>query len=398
MSTNKSTDNIALLRQLEDRELYIAKCISRIDQKDKLILELKERLELANKENKKLHEIIILHHREPSASTSSAQRVKIAMPNTSSKPSQENPFQSRGLKPSLADLRAKLYEINKDISQAAATLGKGLVYHHYTPSADRWEIMKEKVERRIGRGMLSILKEGAAKANLRTIDINDINDVNLSIPVHSLLAQVTIQVFLAETVAYEMFVWSPQPEKIELSRELSRIYIGLQAAENHSTCTHWRALTSSQIPLTSDPTQWKEAFKRKLSYLFHIASWRALDNAQLESFYRALDPIYTTLRYIRTSLWGISEEEYEICFIKAGTSFDPAKMNEIYAGKETRAQKGGAVVLGTTSIGLCKVITDKSGFATESVKLVAAPDVVIESSLRAVLSLGLGELHSDGRD
>ncbi|KAF9523716.1 hypothetical protein CPB83DRAFT_862354 [Crepidotus variabilis] len=357
--------------KIEELALTIAKRESVIEQREVLLRNYHDELQIMRNENRRLRESNEQLTRERDNFARNLQDATDLSNRRGNELAGAQTFLSKADTISSAELQEKVAALNEEIFQTAAALGEGMVRRRFDVSESTRDERNRKVKGLVGEGMLKILQDHAS------------SDMKDDQPIHPLLVQVAVQVFLTDASNYELGYWDPSD--IPFSRRLRDVYIAIQAKEQQPVCGRWRSLTTAHLPPDFDG--WKKAVEKNLHRIFSISNWAPRNHEQLEGFYRRLEPMFRSLQEVRTAIWrSVTSEDYRIFYVKPGESFLGDTMQESYGDESIN--KGDKdrqrVVLGTTSMGLSKAVI-KSGFATHELQLVVAPEVVVESTFRAAL-------------
>jgi len=119
--------------------------------------------------------------------------------------------------------------------------------------------------------------------------------------------------------------------------------------------------------------------------IFRIAEWSIGGQEKLTAFEQKLPAIFKAVEDLRLALGEkVTSIDLEICVVSSTTLFDHRWMEDAYAdGRKGNKKKSGESVVGTTGIGLKKVIPSPSG--EEEFENVLSPKVVLVSTLQEAL-------------
>ena len=124
--------------------------------------------------------------------------------------------------------------------------------------------------------------------------------------------------------------------------------------EEQGVSGRWRALTRAHAS-SSTETWLKELFE-KLKSVLRIASWGAHST---ESYRHRLLSILISIYELRTVIGEFTSADLDILVYECDRIYNPAKMDDAYGGgKQSSGKREPEAIVGTTGIGLGKVIAE----------------------------------------
>ncbi len=116
---------------------------------------------------------------------------------------------------SVREVQERIDALNEEVFQVATSLTHNVVSQTYELSDHDGQLFHERLRGRLGLKLLHILYN--QRSDHKVTGQREINP---------LLVQVAIQIFLIDACVYEICHWDPND--IELTKSLSKIYVGMQ--------------------------------------------------------------------------------------------------------------------------------------------------------------------------
>ena len=118
-----------------------------------------------------------------------------------------------------------------------------------------------------------------------------------------------------------------------------------------------------------------------------IASWTALSTDHEESYGQRLPSIFKAINELRMAIGEkFTSADLDISVFECDTTYDPAKMDDAY-GRQSSAKRAPEAIVGTTGIGLGKVIAERT--AKDVLQIIIPAKIVLWSTLSEVREKGL---------
>lgn len=137
-----------------------------------------------------------------------------------------------------------------------------------------------------------------------------------------------------------------------------------------------------------DLEAWRKDALQILKILLEFACWDTSSTSHLEAFESRLGTIFKAVQQVRRAIGqDIISEDYKSYIIPPDRPFKAIGMEEVYGDNKKPGPLGsqGAFVLGTTALGLMKMVVPFDG-PQELGHCVVLPKVVVDTSFREILS------------
>ncbi|KAF8161572.1 hypothetical protein B0H34DRAFT_701537 [Crassisporium funariophilum] len=271
---------------------------------------------------------------------------------------------------SVSEVIDKVVALNEEIFQAAATLGESMVHHRYETSQEDMALAYESARTTIGEPILDILVSQSQK---RKPEVNP------------LLVQVALQVYLVNFCASKAAPWYPSEDRA--AGFLNMLYCDIRASEEQAVSGRWRAITRAHTRISSASEKWHTELTRTLSNVLKVSAWAASKD-QRTSFEQRLPPIFKAVDDLRTALGEkFTSADLETSIIEPNTTFNTVYMEDAYGdGSQTGGKRvPPESVVGTTGIGLKKVVNTRGANGEIQYENVFSAKVALESTLKEAL-------------
>jgi hypothetical protein len=247
---------------------------------------------------------------------------------------------------SISEVREKVNALNEEIFQTAATLGEALVHKRRELSQPDLDAASAVSQEMLGEKMTNILITQSQKPE---------SEVN------SLLVQVVLQIFMVKFCVSKIQSWYPGDSSI--GEFLSAIYSEIHMTEEQAVSGRWRALTRAHTRPNTE--KWGKELYKKLRYVLRVASWkpvvRSFDDE--DPYGLRLPSIFNAINELRMAIGeNFTSADLDIITFECDKVYDPAIMDNEYSdGRQSSGKRAPEDIVGTTSIGLGKVVEQSSG-------------------------------------
>ncbi|KAF8161573.1 hypothetical protein B0H34DRAFT_747493 [Crassisporium funariophilum] len=271
---------------------------------------------------------------------------------------------------SVSEVIDKVVALNEEIFQAAATLGESMVHHRYETSQEDMALAYESARTTIGEPILDILVSQSQKPEPEC---------------NPLLVQVVLQVYIVNFCASKAASWYPSEDRA--AGFLNMLYCDIRASEEQAVSGRWRAITRAHTRISSASEKWHTELTRTLSNVLKVSAWAASKD-QRTSFEQRLPPIFKAVDDLRTALGEkFTSADLETSIIEPKTTFNTVYMEDAYGdGRQTGGKRAPPEsVVGTTGIGLKKVMNKRGANGEIQYENVFSAKVALESTLKEAL-------------
>jgi len=232
----------------------------------------------------------------------------------------------------------KVAALNKEIFQAAATLGEALVHKPRALSLADLDAAAAMSEEMIGEKMTNVLITQSQKPEPK---------------VHPLLVQVVLQIFMVKFCVSKIQSWCPSPGDSSIGAFLSAMYSEIRSTEEQAVSGRWRALTRANLNTRASTETWERELLSKLQSVLMIASWGIRSPG---SYGHRLPSIFKAISELRVAIGEFTSAELDIFVFECDRIYNPAHMDDAYSGgRQSSGKRAPEVIVGTTGIGLGKV-------------------------------------------
>ena len=118
-----------------------------------------------------------------------------------------------------------------------------------------------------------------------------------------------------------------------------------------------------------------------------IASWTALSPEHEESYGHRLPSIFKAITELRLAIGEkFTSADLDIFVFECDTVFDPVDMDDAYGdGRQSSGKRAPEAIVGTTGIGLGRVIAERSAKDTLEFQTLIPAKIVLTSTLKEAL-------------
>ena len=118
-----------------------------------------------------------------------------------------------------------------------------------------------------------------------------------------------------------------------------------------------------------------------------IASWTALSTDHEESYGQRLPSIFKAINELRVAIGEkFTSADLDIFVFECDTTYDPANMDDAYGdGRQSSGKRAPEAIVGTTGIGLEKVIAERSAKDVLQLQTLIPAKIVLTSTLNEAL-------------
>ena len=158
--------------------------------------------------------------------------------------------------------------------------------------------------------------------------------------------------------------------------------------EEQEVSGRWRALTRANTRPSTEA--WKKELYEKLQSILMIAAWTSLSYDHEESYGNRLPSIFKAINELRMAIGEkFTSADLEIFVFECDMIYDPAIMDDAYGdGRQSSSKRAPEAIVGTTGIGLGKVIVERSAKDVLQVQTLIPAKIVLTSTLNEVLEPG----------
>jgi len=201
--------------------------------------------------------------------------------------------------------------------------------------------------------------------------------------VNPLLVQVVLQIFMVKFCVSKIRSWYPNDANIE--GFLDAIYSEIRLSEEQAVSGRWRALTRAHTRPTTET--WTNELSHKLMSVLKVAAWMPGSSESQESFLHRLPPIFKAVHELRTAIGEkFTSADLEVSVFDCDTPYQPTHMEDAYGdGRNPSGKRGPEYVVGTTGIGLKKLMAERAAKDTLQWQNVISAKIVLESTLKEAL-------------
>ncbi|KAK0196218.1 hypothetical protein F5146DRAFT_924336 [Armillaria mellea] len=276
------------------------------------------------------------------------------------------------------EIKGMTEALNTEIYQVAAFMADTLDFDGLSP-AD--EMNKAAAARWIGEPLVGALSSGVPK--------NDSEEET-----RHLATLAAIQTSIVQTCINLINTWSFHPN---VNDHFAGLYINIRKTSTSAVAGRWRAMTRARCKYLGTDVEIESHLAHSLLFdlapILAVAGWKTPPSVKAESVMSALSQIFRTrlgqitrkmVRLDRAMGEGVISKDAQLCWVTAGTPFDPSFMENAYG--KSPGESAGDRVLSTCDLGLMLSQTSKddngagSG-GTEDIHVVLKVKVVLHSAL-----------------
>ena len=286
---------------------------------------------------------------------------------------------------SISEVGEKVNALNEEIVLAAATLGEAIIHKRHEVSQTDLDAAAAVSQEMVGEKMTDILITQSQKPEPK---------------INPLLVQIVLQIFMVKFCVSKMKSSSWYSGDSVIGEILSAIYSEFRSNSKHRIIQNqvlpekqkfleeqevsgrWHALTRSNTK------KWKKELYKKLQSVLKIASWKAVHSLEDEDSYGLrLPSIFKAINGLRMVIGGnFTPEDLDIFVFECDRIYDPANMDDAYGdGRQSRGKRAPESIVGTTGIGLRRVIEEGSAKDVHPFQTVIPAKIVLTSTLNEAL-------------
>ena len=289
---------------------------------------------------------------------------------------------------SISEVGEKVTALNEEIFQAAATLGETLTHKRHEVPQEDLDVAVVKSREMVGAKILNVLISQAQKPEPE---------------VNPLLVQVVLQIFMVKFCVSKIQSWYPNDSNIEgfLDAIYSEIrlsgrrlyhqahliprHLTFVFSEEQAVSGRWRALTRAHTRPTTET--WTNELSHKLMSVLKVPARMPGSSESQESFLHRLPPIFKAVHELRTAIGEkFTSADLEVSVFDCDTPYQPTYMEDAYGdGRNPSGKRGPECVVGTTGIGLKKLMAERAVNDTLQWQNVISAKIVLESTLKEAL-------------
>ena len=154
--------------------------------------------------------------------------------------------------------------------------------------------------------------------------------------------------------------------------------------EEQSVAGRWRALTRAQTRPSTET--WNKEIYKKLQSLLIIASWAPRTPDDEESYGNRLPSVFKAINELRMAIGeNFTSADLDIYVFECDMIFDPTIMEDAYGdGRQSSGKRAPEPIVGTTGIGLGKIMSKGSDNVLQVQTLIPAK-IVLTSTMNEAL-------------
>jgi len=269
---------------------------------------------------------------------------------------------------SISEVGEKVTALNEEIFQAAATLGEALIHQRYEVSQKKLEEAAALSQEMVGEKLTRILIAESQKPEPE---------------VNPLLVQVVLQIFMVEFCVSKIQSWYPGDDAIH--GFLSAIYSEIRLTEEQAVSGRWRALTRAHTRPSIET--WNKELYKELQSILIMASWAPRSQENQESYGNRLPSIFKAINELRMAIGEkFTSADLDIFVFECDKTYDHTIMEDAYGdGRQSGGKRATEPIVGTTGIGLGKVVLERSGKDVIQIHPLIPAKVVLTSTMKEAL-------------
>jgi len=201
--------------------------------------------------------------------------------------------------------------------------------------------------------------------------------------VNPLLVQVVLQIFMVKFCVSKIQSWYPGDPAV--GEFLTAIYSEIRSTEEQAVSGRWRALTRAHTRPSTEA--WPKELFNKLFSVLMIAAWRASSQETEHSFQHRLPPIFKAVNELRMAMGeNFTSADLDISVFDCDTPYDPSFMDDAYGdGRQPSGKRGPEAIVGTTGMGLKKLMAKRSSKDALQFQNVISAKIVLKLTLNEAL-------------
>jgi len=264
----------------------------------------------------------------------------------------------------------KVAALNEEIFQAAATLGESLIHKRHELSQADLDAAAAVSQEMVGEKVTNIL-------------INQSLAQKGEPEVNPLLVQVVLQIFMVKFCVSKIQPWCPGDSAI--GGFLAAIHSEIRLTEEQAVSGRWRALTRAHTRPSTET--WDKELYDKLQSLLRVALWAPRSPENEKSYGNRLPSIFKAITELRIAIGEkFTSADLDIIVFECDRIYDPAIMDDAYSdGRQSSGKRTPEAIVGTTGIGLGKVMVERSAKDTPQTQLIIPAKVMLKSTLDEAL-------------
>ena len=155
--------------------------------------------------------------------------------------------------------------------------------------------------------------------------------------------------------------------------------------EDQAVSGRWRALTRAHTRPTTET--WKKELYQKLQSILVIASWAARSSENEDSYGNRLPSIFKAINELRTAIGEkFTSADLDIYVFECDRTYDPKIMEDAYGdGRQPSGKRAPEAIVGTTGIGLGKVMEERSAEDMIQIHPLIPAKIVLTSTMNEAL-------------
>ncbi|KAK0209581.1 hypothetical protein IW262DRAFT_1468846 [Armillaria fumosa] len=276
------------------------------------------------------------------------------------------------------EIKGMTETLNTEIYQVAAFMADTLDFDGTSPADD---VNKAAAARWIGDSLAGVLSSGVPKDDTEE-------------ETRHLATLAAIQTSIVQTCINLINTWSFHPN---VNDHFTALYINIRKTSTSAVAGRWRAMTRARCKYLGSEAEVEGHLAHCLLFdlapVLAVAGWKTPPSVKAESAISALSQIFRTrvgqitkkmVRLDRAMGEGVISKDAQLCWVTAGTPFEPSVMENAYGKSPDISARD--VVLSTCDLGLMlsQISMDVNGAGsgrTEDVQVVLKAKVVLHSAL-----------------
>ena len=155
--------------------------------------------------------------------------------------------------------------------------------------------------------------------------------------------------------------------------------------EDQAASGRWRELTRAHTRPTAET--WKKELYQKLQSILVIASWAARSAEDEDSYGNRVPSIFKAMTELRTAIGeNFTSADLDVFIFECDKIYDPTIMEDAYGdGRQSSGKRAPEAIVGTTGIGLGKVMEERSAEDMIQIHPLIPAKIVLTSTMNEAL-------------
>jgi len=175
------------------------------------------------------------------------------------------------------------------------------------------------------------------------------------------------------------------PGDAAIGEFLSTIYYEIRSTEEQAVSGRWRALTRRHTRPGTET--WTKELYQRLQSVMIVASWGPRIPENEESYRNRLPSIFKAINELRIATGEkFTSADLDIFVFECDKAYDPTIMEDAYGdGRQSSGKRAPEAIVGTTGIGLGKVVSEGSEGDVLQVQTLIPAKIVLTSTMNEAL-------------